>query len=72
VVIRDQEATAMSGDAHLADDITYPERDAPVPRSERTAPMITIGHLTRRYRTIAAVDGLSIERRRWHHPPSPP
>ena len=28
---KDQEATAMSGEAHPVDDITYSERDAPVP-----------------------------------------
>ena len=39
--------------------------------------MIAIDHLTKRYRNITAVDGLSlesgprIERRRWPHPPSP-
>ena len=50
----------MSGEAYPPDDSTYSDRDAPVP-GLRTAPMIAIGHLTTRYRNIAAVDGLSFD-----------
>jgi hypothetical protein len=45
VVIRDQEAAAMSREAQPADDITCTETDAPVPGLKGTAPRITIGQL---------------------------